>query len=92
MNTILSLDPWIGYTLLGVILTYTLVLGGWTAARAGRSPLWGLLLLIPYLNVLFLWGLAYAHWPSFERRSNHTAPEDAPSSPPPPADDRAEAS
>ena len=76
MNTILSLEPWIGYTLLGVILTYTLVLGGWTAAKAGRSPLWGLLLLVPYVNVLAIWALAYARWPRFEESPGSAVAKD----------------
>ncbi len=37
--------------------------------RLGFAGAWGLLALVPGLNVVGLWILAYAHWP---RRRHHT--------------------
>lgn len=53
---------------LGIILA--LVLVGVPFAkildRAGFSKIWTLLVIIPVLNVLALWVLAYSRWPSDE--------------------------
>ncbi len=38
-------------------------------ARAGFSPLWALLLLVPILNVIALWVFAYAKWPAQDRKT-----------------------
>lgn len=74
METILGLEPWQGYLVIALILTYTVSIGGWAVAKAGRSPLWVLLLLIPYLNVLAVWAFAYARWPALERRDGGDRP------------------
>ncbi|MBP2301991.1 hypothetical protein [Azospirillum picis] len=58
-----SLEPWQFYLIISVVLTYTLVAGGWVLAKAGRSPLWILLLLFPYVNILAVWAFAYIRWP-----------------------------
>lgn len=63
METVLGLEPWLGYLIIAVILTYTMAAGGWVLAKAGRSPLWVLLLLVPYVNVIAIWVFAYARWP-----------------------------
>ncbi|WP_448190378.1 hypothetical protein [Azospirillum sp. sgz301742] len=63
IESVFGLSPWIGLSLISVVLVYAIVLGGWVLAKAGRSPLWVLLLLIPYVNVLAVWAFAYARWP-----------------------------
>lgn len=68
METVLGLEPWLGYLIIAVVMTYTLTLGGWAVAKAGRSPLWILLLLIPYVNVLAFWAFAYVRWPAVDDR------------------------
>lgn len=61
-----------------VVTTYMLIAGGWVLAKAGRSPLWILLLLFPYLNVLAVWTFAFIRWPFVDRRptSTETTPAD----------------
>ncbi|NYZ17350.1 hypothetical protein HL658_32810 [Azospirillum sp. RWY-5-1] len=66
METVLGLEPWLGYLIVAAILTYTLSIGGWVLAKAGRSPLWILLLLVPYLNVIAFWAFAFARWPAVD--------------------------
>lgn len=53
------------FLLYGVLLTYTIAAGGYALARSGIKPLWVLLLVVPTINVLLLWGWAYARWPVF---------------------------
>ena len=61
-----------------VVTTYMLIAGGWVLAKAGRSPLWILLLLFPSLNVLAVWTFAFIRWPFVDRRpaSTETMPAD----------------
>ncbi|MBP2232265.1 hypothetical protein [Azospirillum agricola] len=63
MAFINDLEPWQFYLIISLVLTYTMVAGGWVLAKAGRSPLWVLLLLFPYVNVLAVWIFAYMRWP-----------------------------
>jgi hypothetical protein len=61
-ETVIHLGFW--ELLIGSIVTmYMLIAGGWVLAKAGRSPLWILLLLFPYLNVLAVWAFAFIRWP-----------------------------
>lgn len=62
-RALMALPPALGYTLLGLLLMAALVLGGLALARWRLSPLWVLLLLVPYANVIGIWILAYARWP-----------------------------
>lgn len=65
-ETMIHLGFW--ELLIGSIVTmYMLIAGGWVLAKAGRSPLWILLLLFPYLNVLAVWVFAFIRWPFVDR-------------------------
>ena len=64
MELVLGLEPWQGYGVIAICLTYVLSMGGWALARAGLSPLWVLLLLIPWVNIVAIWAFAYARWPA----------------------------
>lgn len=78
METVLGLEPWLGYLIVAAIMTYTLSMGGWVLAKAGRSPLWVLALLVPYLSILAIWAFAYARWPAMGARPAAAPPGDAP--------------
>ncbi len=66
METVLGLPAWQGYLIVAGIMVYTLSMGGWVLAKAGRSPLWILLLLAPWVNVVAVWMFAYARWPAMD--------------------------
>ena len=79
MELVLGLEPWLGYLIIAVCLTYLLSMGGWVLARAGRSPLWVLLLLVPWVNLAAIWVFAYIRWPAQSaQRDFSTAPPDEP--------------
>ncbi|WP_372398105.1 hypothetical protein ABMY26_15275 [Azospirillum sp. HJ39] len=69
-----GLEPWQYYLIVSLVLTYTMVAGGWVLAKAGRSPLWILLLLFPYVNILAIWVFAYMRWPFVDRPAGRPAP------------------
>ncbi|MGM0422414.1 MAG: hypothetical protein ACQEQL_04855 [Pseudomonadota bacterium] len=41
--------------------------GGMIATRAGRAPFWGLLLLVPVVQILCFWIFAFISWPRIDR-------------------------
>lgn len=74
-ETVIQLGFW--ELLIGSIVTmYMLIAGGWVLAKAGRSPLWILLLLFPYLNVLAVWAFAFIRWPFVDRDPAPTQPDE----------------
>lgn len=64
MAALMHLPDWAGHVIVGVQIAVKMGLGGWVLARTGRSPLWILLLLIPYAELAALWVFAYARWPA----------------------------
>lgn len=66
METVLGLEPWLGYSIIACLLTYFVSAAGWVLARAGRSPVWVMLLLIPWVNVAAIWAFAYTRWPAMD--------------------------
>ena len=60
-------------TLLGlVLLAVPLLMIGRVLRRAGFSPWWALLVLVPLVNLVALWVFAYMRWPSIDRRPGPT--------------------
>jgi uncharacterized membrane protein YhaH (DUF805 family) len=54
-------------TLLGlVLLTVPMVMIARVLRRAGYSPWWALLVLVPLVNLIALWVFAYARWPAVD--------------------------
>lgn len=42
---------------------------GMISTRAGRAPFWGLLLLIPMVQIVAFWIFAYIKWPRIDQSS-----------------------
>ncbi|MFN7644157.1 MAG: hypothetical protein ACK5PW_13935 [Burkholderiales bacterium] len=59
-------------TLLGlVLLTVPIVMIARVLRRAGYSPWWVLLVLVPLVNLIALWVFAYARWPALDEAPPH---------------------
>ena len=59
-------------TLLGlVLLTVPMVMIARVLRRAGYSPWWALLVLVPLVNLIALWVFAYARWPAVDEAARH---------------------
>ena len=58
----LNLPEWGTYLLEGVLLFIGLSAAAVVLTRTGRSPYWVFLLLVPFVNVIALWYLAFAAW------------------------------
>jgi len=60
---ILNMDLWWANLAIALLLMLKMVFGGWMLAKAGRSPLWVLLLLINGADIVAMWVFAYVRWP-----------------------------
>ncbi len=63
MSWLLSLEPWLAYLIIGLLITAKMGFAAVILVRAGRSPLWVFLLLFPILEAVAVWLLAFARWP-----------------------------
>ncbi|MGQ9368710.1 hypothetical protein [Azospirillum sp. ST 5-10] len=61
-----ALEPWQTGLIFALYITYKVVLGGWIVAKAGRSPMWVLVVLVPWAELVGIWLFAYARWPFME--------------------------
>jgi hypothetical protein len=65
----LSLSPLIIIGLWGLLLV-SLWASGRVVKRAGFSPWWALILLVPLVNVVSFWVFAFSRWPTLDRASS----------------------
>jgi len=60
-------------SLAGAFLVLT---AGMTAGKTGRAPFWGLLMLLPGLQIIFLWILAFVSWPRIDKNNSSSNGQD----------------
>lgn len=58
------LPDWAQLLVQGLGLGLLMVAGAVAASRAGRSPYWGLCIIIPYLSIAVIWAFAFCEWPT----------------------------
>ena len=63
MAWLLELEPWLGLLIIGLWLVAVLAFASIAMVRAGLTPVWSLLLLVPVVGIVGLWVFAYARWP-----------------------------
>lgn len=52
---------WVTFTVMAAAILYPF---GRILARLGFTPFWAVLALVPIVNVIALWALAFAPWPT----------------------------
>jgi len=52
------------YIWLLIIVLIALVVFGPVLERAGFSPLWSLLLIVPLINLIMVWVFSFMEWPA----------------------------
>ena len=57
------------WLIFAVMVTVILYPTGRILARIGLSPFWSILALIPFVNLVALWLLAFIDWPARERKT-----------------------
>ena len=61
-----GLEPWLANLIIGLWIVALMAFASIAVVRMGRSPLWVLALLVPYLNVGVIWYLALTRWPRID--------------------------
>ncbi len=69
---------WLSYLIVSVVLAYTATVIGVLIGKAGYSPFWGFLALLPWIPIAVL---AYLAWGKWKRLPNRNYPADTPSTP-----------
>ncbi len=59
-----SVTHWLLFAIMVMVVLYPV---GRTLSRIGFSPFWSVLALIPFINLIALWVLAFADWPAPKR-------------------------
>jgi uncharacterized membrane protein YhaH (DUF805 family) len=59
-------DPSLVTLLALVLLAVPLLMIGRVLRRAGYSPWWALVVLVPLVNLVALWVFAYVRWPAVD--------------------------
>lgn len=63
-----GLPFWIEYLIAAVFVVYLIIAAGICLARSGHSPLWALLLLLPYIQIVAVWAFALIQWPKAKEK------------------------
>ncbi len=74
MEWLNGLEPWLANLIVGLLIVARMALGAVVLIRAGLSPLWVLLLLVPFIEVIAIWVFAYTRWPRLDGPAPNTAP------------------
>lgn len=67
-----AIPEWLFLLIVGIILAARIGFAGYVLARAGFSPLWSLVLLVPLADIPAIWLFAYARWPRYKAARNVT--------------------
>lgn len=59
----LMLPNYLSMTIVGLMIAASLTFAGFILARMGYKPLWALVLIVPTVNVVGLWALAFTRFP-----------------------------
>lgn len=64
MNEIaVQTTSWQEMLIMSLLGAFLVLCGGMIAGRAGRAPFWGLLLLLPIVQIIAIWIFAFMRWP-----------------------------
>jgi len=63
MEWIWTFDPVLQHLIAGIVIVASMGCGAFVLIRAGRSPLWSVLLIIPFAVIVALWVFAFVRWP-----------------------------
>lgn len=70
-----GLPFWVQYLTRGLLITLLIVSSAVAVSRAGRTPYWALLMIVPYGAVIALWLFAFASWTKEAEKAAPKAPQ-----------------
>lgn len=59
---------WQEMLIMSLFGAYLVLTAGMIAGRAGRAPFWGLLMLVPWVQIIAIWALALIKWPRIQKQ------------------------
>jgi hypothetical protein len=62
-----GIGHWLMFIVMVVVILYPV---GRILARIGISPFWSIVALIPFVNLIALWLLAFIEWPDSPRKTS----------------------
>jgi hypothetical protein len=67
-----DLPEWARYLIQGIAICAQMVFCAIIVTRAGRSPYWALLSVVPlfYVFLIAVWAFAFCHWPKVRKQSS----------------------
>jgi uncharacterized membrane protein YhaH (DUF805 family) len=66
--TLFGMEQWENLLFQGILMFFSLCFSAVILGRAGRSPYWAFLLIIPYVQIVALWMFAFCIWPKTAKR------------------------
>ncbi len=63
MDLLMAMPATLGYLVLGIIVLGFIGAAGFVLARLGIKPLWAVVLVVPVVQIISLWVMAYIKWP-----------------------------
>jgi hypothetical protein len=66
MEWLWTLDPVLMHTVFGILLVIQIGSAAFILARTGVTPVWALVLLVPFVSIIAVWVFAFMRWPRFE--------------------------
>lgn len=63
LDWLFGLQHWAVNLLFGIYIVLMISAAAFASVRMGVSPLWTLLLIVPFLQIVALAGIAYVRWP-----------------------------
>lgn len=63
MEWIWTFDPVLQHLVAGLVIVTSIGCGAFVLVKAGRSPLWSVLLIFPFAVIVALWVFAFIRWP-----------------------------
>lgn len=61
-----DLPVWVQYLTQGLLFFVLMSCSAVVCTRAGKSPYWALLTVIPYFIVIAIWFFAFSKWPKLD--------------------------
>jgi hypothetical protein len=66
-----DLPHWGTNLVIGVYIVMLMSFAAYALVKARVTPLWSILLLVPYLDVIVLWVIAFIRWPRIDGQRPH---------------------
>jgi hypothetical protein len=65
----MTMPIWLEYLLKGLAVFAMIALPAVVASRAGKSPYFALLLLVPIVQIWVVWAFAFTDWPKVDKKT-----------------------